>query len=83
MIILIIIAIVCFMIAIKLRNEQGGWFSSDNNSSYVKSILRHSGVALRYFCEFTLPDGRIIDGCSVNTIAYKTSLSFLKENHIL
>ena len=53
------------------------------NSSYVKSILRHSGVALRYFGEFTLPDGRIIDGCSVNTIAYKTSLSFLKENHIL
>ena len=37
MIILIIIAIVCFMIAIKLRNEQGGWFYSDNNSSYTNS----------------------------------------------
>lgn len=53
------------------------------NSSYVKSISRHSGVALRYFGEFTLPDGSVIYGCRINTTAYKTTLSFLKENHII
>ena len=54
-----------------------------DNSSYIKSVSRHSGVALRYFGEFTLPDGSIINGCSVNTIAYKTTLSYLKDSNLI
>ena len=54
-----------------------------DNSSYIKSVSRHSGAALRYFGEFTLPDGSAINGCSVNTIAYKTTMSYLKEINLI
>ena len=54
-----------------------------NDSSYVNSILKTDGYKLRYFGEYTLPNGSIVNGCSVNTIAYKKTISFLKENNLI
>ena len=53
------------------------------NSSYIKSLSRLKGVDLRYFGNQTMPDGTVINGCSIDTIAYKTTYAFLKEKNLI
>ena len=50
-----------------------------NNESFMKSLNKYSGESLRIFGTHTY-NGYTVYGGSKNTIAYKETLAFLKEN---
>lgn len=50
-----------------------------NDSSVVKSIKKYKGSELIWFGEWTAPDGRLYNGGSNKTIAYKRVSSLLRE----
>lgn len=56
-------------------------FAADNlsNESFVKSMNRYNGCDLRFFGKLTVR-GTISYGASTDTIAYKTTLNFLRQH---
>ena len=54
-----------------------------NNDSFIKSLDRIQGHTLRYFGDYTCPDGVVLTGASKNTIAYTTTMNYLRSKNIV
>lgn len=53
------------------------------NESFVRSLSKHTGSELITFGEFREIDGVSVLGASKNTVAYQSTLKFLKERGLL
>lgn len=53
------------------------------DAQFFKSLNRYSGSDLKFFGDFTTPDGWTHKGGSVDTIAFKTARNYLIENNFI
>lgn len=58
-------------------------YSINEDEKFLKSLNKYDGASLKYFGEFTTPDGWTHTGGSVNTIAFKTAREFLINNNLI